>query len=208
MWHAGGMNCARKLIRRRAIRVSAVKPYGVGRLLATTQLAESFVTNLQLTRDVNFAEVQNFTALWADPLSTEPGDGWLIEWLELGILVPPEGWENDPVYRRSWVPGGMEEFLQRVGECQWRTAMMRDSLEHACRMLQLELQPTPKRCLNASGRPRQSHSIGRKGRYRRPTPHPSPRPRPTQPGSNAHFTGYLTHWCGLQRTCGLGQSSD
>ena len=148
MWHAGGMNCARKLIRRRAIRVSAVKPYGVGRLLATTQLAESFVTNLQFTRDVNFAEVQNFTALWADPLSTESRDGWLIEWLELGILVPPEGWENDPVYRRSWVPGGMEEFLQRVGECQWRTAMMRDSLEHPCRMLQLELQPTPKRCLN------------------------------------------------------------
>ena len=42
----------------------------------------------------------------------------------------------------------MEEFLQRVRECQWRTTMMRDSLEHACRMLQLELQPTPKRCLN------------------------------------------------------------
>ena len=125
MWHAGGMNCACKLIRRRAIHVSAVKPYGDGRLLATTQLAESFITDLQFTRDVNFAEVQNFT-----------------------VLVSPEGWENDPVYRRPWVLGGMEEFLQRVKECQWRTAMMRDSLEHACRMLQLELQPTPKRCLN------------------------------------------------------------
>ena len=98
MWHAGGMNCACKLIRRRAIRVSAVKPYGDGRLLATTQIAESFITDLQFTRDVNFAEVKNFTEIWAaDPLSTGLGDGWLIEWLELGILVPPEGWENDPV---------------------------------------------------------------------------------------------------------------
>ena len=186
MWHAGGMNCARKLIRRRAIRVSAVKPYGVGRLLATTQLAESFVTNLQFTRDVNFAEVQNFTALWADPLSTESRDGWLIEWLELGILVPPEGWENDPVYRRSWVPGGMEEFLQRVGECQWRTAMMRDSLEHACRVLQLELQPTPKRCLNGK---RQATAIAQHRQE-----------RAVQEAHTAPIAQTQTHSAWLQRT--------